>query len=147
MVINWEQRSHFCLHQKLVVTKEFVITMKQGSHAVPSSSHEACFGAKQAPITPHRQRLLVACNKAARVAASRTPGAKSKAKANPPGKKTPQAKQAKAKASPPDVKNTASETGYTVAKKQFLATLPGLKLHSVRIMTMCPKCAQQVPLL
>ena len=89
------------------------------------------------PVNPHRQRLLVACNKAAKI--PKVPGAKAKPKnpapamdpvqqpkdPKPAAPKKP--KQAEAKAAPAKSKNPASETEYMVEKNRFLATLLGLK--------------------
>ena len=111
---------------RVSVTKEFVLPNVKNSTDLPNCVHEACIAGTHAPVNPHRQRLLVAANKAAKVKA--TPAAKSKAKASDTHQVTdPQAKpnqKATLKGTSSE-KPSTSETPYILVKKQFLATLLG----------------------
>ena len=108
------------------VTKEFVLPNVKNSTDMPNWVHTVCVAGRHAPVNPHRQRLLVAANKSAKVKAK--PAATSKAKTSDSQQAPdPQAKP-KQKATPKGTsseKPSTSETPYILAKKQFLATLLG----------------------
>ena len=110
-------------------SKEFELHNTGNPTVLPESAVQACLGGTHAPLNPHRQRLLAAANKPAKVKA--TPKGKSKAKAKPtkPVTAEPAAtsteQTAAAAAAAPGCK---TESAYLTAKKAFVATLLGCKV-------------------
>lgn len=129
------------------VAKEFVIpnvTEMKGLGCLPGSVVQAALGGVHKPVNPHRQRLLVAANKATEC--EKVPGAvssKAKAKSKPAAKKAAEAKKeeeaekekpAATAEQPESPKPTTStgqpkkkraayaDTAYNVARKKFLQT-------------------------
>ena len=124
------------------ISKEFELHSHMGKHTViPQAAQQACLGGVHTPLNPHRQRLLVAAQKPAKLKAKAA--AKHKAKggtvadtAGTEGKVA--APTAKAPAAPASTKghNKGGAKGmsaYSTAKKAFVALLLGCKSSQVRM--------------
>ena len=91
---------------------------------IPAEVLTRCYG-KQAPVTPHRQRLLVASTKEAKAEGNKGNGKgkgnrKGKGKAKGNGKPKSKAKAKVAKKSGKEVTKPKSKTPYAEAKESFL---------------------------
>ena len=128
------------LDPQVFLSKEFALPQEilAAPTAVPDDVKVVALAGKHKPVNPHRQRLLVASNKAVAdeavpdaVVAKHGAGKAAKPKRKPKAcaKKKPQA-NAKRKASKPKGPKTWQDTAYNVAKKAFIAETLGLMSYA-----------------
>ena len=113
--------------------------MQKGLGSLPPGVAQAALGGTHTPVNPHRQRLLVAANKA--VELKHTTSGNSKAKTKPKPTTTmkdaaaEEAEIPKTNDAPLDAKTLQPkkrapypDTAYNIARKKFMATLLDLIL-------------------
>lgn len=108
---NFTPVSHWC-------QEPFDLDVKGAVSGIPAQVLTRCYG-KQAPVTPHRQRLLVASAKEAKAEGNKGNG-KGKGKPKGSGKPKSKAKAKAAKKSGKEVTKPKSKTPYAEAKESFL---------------------------
>ena len=95
--------------------ESFYLSSGPNPTSIPSDVVNACLKGRHVPVVPHRQRLLVASIKEARVA-----------KDAPKPKDAPKAPEDKPDPKPAVSNKKYGPTPYGVAKNEFFAKLPGL---------------------
>ena len=123
----------------MYISKEFELHSHMGHHSlIPLPAVQACLGGKHTPVNPHRQRLLVASQKQAKLkpkaaakCKSAAGGTVDTAGTNETVPAPAKAKKAAAAATKPAQTNKGpkTETAYITAKKAFVAQLLGCKIR------------------